>query len=126
VAMITPGPIVITAGFIGYLVAGPFGACAAALAVFLPPYLLVIFAAPYYRRFAQNRQVKAFVQGVTAAAVGAIAGAAVILSRRALVDVPTVLMALISVAVLLGFKKVPEPLLILAAGVAGVVLHHRS
>ncbi len=126
VAMITPGPIVITSGFIGYLVAGPFGACAAALAVFLPPYLLVIFAAPYYRRFAQNRQVKAFVQGVTAAAVGAIAGAAVILSRRALMDVPTVLMALISFAVLLGFKKVPEPLLILAAGVAGVVLHHTS
>ncbi len=86
----------------------------------------ITFAAPYYRRFAQNRQVKAFVQGVTAAAVGAIAGAAVILSRRALVDVPTVLMALISFAVLLGFKKVPEPLLILAAGVAGVVLHHRS
>jgi len=126
VAMITPGPIVITSGFIGYLVAGPLGACAAALAVFLPPYLLVIFAAPYYRRFAQNHQVKAFVQGVTAAAVGAIAGAAVILSRRALVDVPTVLMAVISFAVLLGFKKMPEPLLILAAGAAGVVLHHGS
>src|SRR5437879_298811 len=126
VAMITPGPIVITSGFIGYLVAGPLGACAAALAVFLPPYLLVIFAAPYYRRFAQNRQVKAFVQGVTAAAVGAIAGAAVILSRRALVDVPTVLMALISFGALLVFKRVPEPLLILAAGVAGVALHHGS
>src|SRR6266481_655731 len=126
VAMITPGPVVIAAGFIGYLVARLIGACAAALAVFLPPYLLVIFAAPYYRRFAQNRQVKAFVQGVTAAAVGAIAGAAVILSRRALVDVPTVLMALISFGVLLGFKRVPEPLLILAAGVAGVVLHHGS
>ena len=67
VAMITPGPVVITSGFIGFLVAGPLGACAAALAVFLPPYLLVVFAAPYYRRFAQNRQVKAFVQGVTAA-----------------------------------------------------------
>jgi len=126
VAMITPGPIVITSGFIGYLVAGPLGACAAALAVFLPPYLLVIFGAPYYRRFAQNRQVKAFVQGVTAAAVGAIAGAAVILSRRALVDLPTILIALLSFAVLLGFKKILEPLLILAAGVAGVVLHHGS
>ena len=86
VAMITPGPIVITSGFIGYLVAGPLGATAAALAVFLPPYLLVIFAAPYYRRFAQNHQVKAFVQGVTAAAVGAIAGAAVILSKRGRAD----------------------------------------
>jgi chromate transporter len=123
VAMITPGPIVITSGFIGYLVAGPFGACAAALAVFLPPYLLVIFFAPYYRRFAQNRQVKAFVQGVTAAAVGAIAGAAVILSRRALVDVPTVLIAVITLAVLLRFRKIPEPILILAAGVGGIALH---
>ena len=66
------------------------------------------------------------MQGVTAAAVGAIAGAAVSLSRRALVDVPTVLMAVISFAVLLGFKKMPEPLLILAAGAAGVVLHHGS
>ena len=123
VAMITPGPIVITSGFIGYLVAGPLGAFAAALAVFLPPYLLVIFVAPYYRRFAQNRQVKAFVQGVTAAAVGAIAGAAVILSRRALVDLPTVLIALLTLAALLWLKEIPEPILILAAGVAGIVLH---
>jgi len=122
VAMITPGPIVITSGFIGYLVAGPLGACAAAVAVFLPPYLLVIFLAPYYRRFAQNRQVKAFVQGVTAAAVGAIAGAAVILSKRALVDVPTVLIAVISLGVLLGFKKIPEPVLIAGAGIAGILI----
>lgn len=123
VAMITPGPIVITSGFIGYLVAGPAGACAAALAVFLPPYLLVVFAAPHYRRFAKNPQVKAFVQGVTAAAVGAIAGAAVILSKRALVDMRTVAIAVISLVVLLGFKKIPEPVLILGAGIAGIMLH---
>jgi chromate transporter len=126
VAMITPSPIVITSGFVGYLVAGPLGGFAAAVAVFLPPYLLVIFGAPYYRRFAQNRQVKAFVQGVTAAAVGAIAGAAVILSKRALLDVPTVLIALISIGVLLGLKKIPEPILIVFAGIAGVALHHSS
>jgi chromate transporter len=126
VAMITPGPIVITSGFIGYLVAGPLGACAAAMAVFLPPYLLVIFGAPYYRRFAQNRQVKAFVQGVTAAAVGAIAGAAVILSERALVDRTTVAIAMISFGVLLMFKQIPEPVLIVGAGLAGIVLHHGS
>src|SRR5216684_7538795 len=89
VAMITPGPVVITAAFIGYLVAGLLGGTAAAAAVFAPPFLIVILAAPYYRRFAGNPQVKAFVQGVTAAAVGAIAGAAVILGKRALVDVPT-------------------------------------
>jgi putative chromate ion transporter len=74
VAMITPGPVVITAGFVGYLVAGPIGAVLAALAVFAPPYLIVVFGAPYYRRFAKNIHVRAFVQGVTAAAVGAIAG----------------------------------------------------
>jgi chromate transporter len=122
VAMITPGPVVITAAFIGYLVAGPVGATLASLAVFAPPYLIVIFGAPYYRRFAQNPQVKAFVQGVTAAAVGAIAGAAYILGRRALVDLPTVLIGLTTFVLLRRMKKIPEPLLILAAGIAGLLL----
>ncbi len=126
VAMITPGPVVITAGFIGYLVGGVAGAVVAALAVFAPPYLIVVFGAPYYRRFAQNPQVKAFVQGVTAAAVGAIAGAAYILGRRALVDWPTALIGVATLALLLGAKKIPEPLLILAAALAGVLLFHSS
>jgi chromate transporter len=119
--MITPGPVVITAGFVGYLVAGPVGAALAALAVFVPPYLIVTLSAPYYRRFAKNPQVKAFVQGVTAAAVGAIAGAAFILGRRSLTDLPTILIAAIAFA-LLSFKKIPEPLLIAAAGVVGLLL----
>jgi chromate transporter len=123
VAMITPGPVVITAAFIGYLVAGPLGAFAAAWAVFAPPYFIVVIAAPYYRRFAQNRQVKAFVQGVTAAAVGAIAGAAYILARRSLVDLSTVLIGLIALAILILTKKIPEPVVILAAGAVGVLLH---
>lgn len=124
VAMITPGPVVITSGFIGYLVAGPLGAFAATLAVFLPPYLLVVFGAPYYRRLAKNRQVKAFVQGVTAAAVGAIAGAAIILSKRAVMDLPTVLIAGVSLVLLLRFKKIPEPLIILGAGIVGMTVKH--
>jgi chromate transporter len=123
VAMITPGPVVITAGFIGYLVAGVLGALAAAWAVFAPPYFIVLFGAPYYRRFAQNRQVKAFVQGVTAAAVGAIAGAAYILARRSLIDVPTVLIGIVTLTVLMSTKKVPESIVILVAGVVGVFLH---
>jgi chromate transporter len=122
VAMITPGPVVITAGFIGYLTAGPVGATLAALGVFLPPYLFVVVLAPSYRRFAQNRQVKAFVRGVTAAATGAIAGAAYVLGKHAVVDLPTALIALVTLAVLLGVKKVPEPLVILAAGVVGLTL----
>ena len=123
VAMITPGPVVITAGFIGYLVAGAIGAVLAAIAVFVPPYLIVIAGAPYYRRFAKNLQVKAFVQGVTAAAVGAIAGAVFILGRRSLIDLPTVSIAAVTFG-LLSFKKIPEPLLILGAGVAGLLLFH--
>jgi chromate transporter len=125
VAMITPGPVVITAAFIGYLVAGVVGAVLAAFAVFAPPYLIILFGAPYYRRFAQNRQVKAFVQGVTAAAVGAIAGAAYILARRSLVDIPTVIIAIVTLTVLMLTKKIPEPVMILAAGIAGLLLHHK-
>lgn len=120
VAMITPGPVVITAAFIGYLVAGAVGALAAALAVFAPPYFLVLLAAPYYRRFSKNSQVKAFVQGVTAAAVGAIAGAAYILARRSLIDSPTVLIAILSLVILTASKKIPEPFVILAAGAVGI------
>jgi chromate transporter len=123
VAMITPGPIVITAGFIGYLVAGVLGAVAAAFAVFAPPYFFVLLAAPYYRRFAANPQVNAFVKGVTAAAVGAIAGAVFILARRSLIDLTTILIAIVTFVVLTQTKKVPEPLLIVAAGVIGMFLH---
>ena len=122
VAMITPGPVVITAAFIGYLVAGPAGALVAGGAVFAPPYFIVLFGAPYYRRFAQNPRVKAFVQGVTAAAVGAIAGAAYILARRSLIDLPTVLIGLITLTILMFTKKIPEPLVILVAGAAGVLV----
>jgi chromate transporter len=84
---------------------------------------MVIAGAPYYRRFAQNGYVKAFVQGVTAAAVGAIAGAAFILGRRAIYDVPTVVIAVASYLVLRYAKKVPEPVMILAAGVVGSLVH---
>jgi chromate transporter len=122
VAMITPGPVVITVAFIGYLVAGPAGATAASAGVFLPCYLFVIIPAPYFRRFADNPRVKAFVDGVTAAATGAIAGAAFVLGRRALIDVTTVAIAAATWLVFVRFKKLPEPLVILAAGLAGLIL----
>ncbi|HEY4183568.1 MAG TPA: chromate transporter [Polyangia bacterium] len=122
VAMITPGPVVITVAFIGYLVAGPLGAWAASVGVFLPCYLFVILPAPYFRRFADNPHVRAFVDGVSAAATGAIAGAAFVLGRRALVDVTTLVIAVATWFIFSRFKKLPEPLVILAAGVAGFVL----
>ena len=123
VAMITPGPVVITVAFIGYLVAGPAGAAVAAVATFLPCYLFVIIPAPHYRRWSGNRSIRAFIDGVTAAATGAIAGAVVVLARRSIHDVPTVGIALITLAAALKLKKVPEPLIIAAAGVAGYLLH---
>jgi chromate transporter len=123
VAMITPGPVVITVAFIGYLVAGVTGATAAALGVFLPVYLVVIVLAPSYKRWAKNPQLNAFVRGVTAAATGAIAGAVVVLARRSIYDLPTVLIGLLSLAVLMKWK-VPEPLIITVAAVAGLALKH--
>jgi chromate transporter len=122
VAMITPGPVVITVAFIGHLVAGPLGALVAALGVFLPCYLLVVIPAPYFQRFASDPRLKAFVDGVTAAATGAIAGAAFVLGRRAVIDFPTAAIALATLAVSLWAKRVPEPVTILAAGVAGFLL----
>jgi chromate transporter len=122
VAMITPGPVVITVAFIGYLVAGPVGATVAALATFVPCYVFTVVPAPYFRRFSKNRSIKAFVDGVSAAATGAIAGAAFVLGRRALIDVPTVLIAVVTMGVLIRFKRLQEPLIILLAGLCGVFL----
>jgi chromate transporter len=122
VAMITPGPVVITVAFIGYLVSGPLGATSAAIGVFLPCYLLVVVPAPYFKRFANNPRLRSFVDGVTAAATGAIAGAAFVLGKRAIVDAPTACIALATILVLLKFRKVPEPLLILTAGAVGVFI----
>lgn len=121
VAMITPGPVVITVGFIGYLVGGFFGACLAAIGVFMPVYLFVILPAPWFKRHANQPQLSAFVKGVTAAATGAIAGAAFVLGKRAVFDIPTALITLVTLGVLIRFK-IPEPLLILLTGVVGLVL----
>jgi chromate transporter len=122
VAMITPGPVVITVAFIGYLVAGPIGATVAAIAVFLPCYLLVVIPAKYFRRSIHDPRVRAFVEGVTAAAAGAIAGAAFVLGRRAIFDVPTALIALAVLAILPRIKGAAEPLVIVAAGVIGIII----
>ena len=121
VAMITPGPVVITVVFIGYLVAGLLGAVMAAIGIFLPVYLFTIVPAPWFRRNRDNAGLKAFVQGATAAATGALAGAVIVLASRAIYDVPTAAIALASLAVLWRFK-IPEPPLVAAAGAIGLVV----
>ena len=123
VAMITPGPVVITVGFIGYLVAGLTGAVIAALATFLPCYLLTILPAPYMKKYGKRPAIAAFVDGVTAAAVGAIAGSVVVLARRSIVDWPTIALALATIALLWRVKNVKEPVVIGAAALLGLLIH---
>jgi chromate transporter len=128
VAMITPGPVVITSGFIGFLVAGFAGACVAALATFLPCYGFVVIAAPAFHKYGKRPAIAAFVQGVTAAAIGAITGAVVVLGRRTIIDIPTLVLALVTLVLLWRWKKIPEPLIVLGAAVIGLMvysaLHH--
>jgi chromate transporter len=121
VAMITPGPVVITVAFIGYLVAGTSGMLVSAVGVFLPVYLFVVLPAPYFRRHRDQPVVKAFVEGVTAAATGAIAGAAYVLALRSLIDLPTTGIALVTLAVLWRWK-ISELWLIAAAAVFGLLV----
>ncbi len=124
VAMITPGPVVITVAFIGYLVRGLWGASLAALGVFLPVYLFVIIPSPWFKKHAKNVQLNAFVKGVTAAATGAIAGACFVLAQRAIVDLPTAAIALAALFLLARFK-IQEPILIFLAGLAGLIFFQR-
>lgn len=136
VAMITPGPVVITVGFIGFIITGCegdfwsgfAGASVAALATFLPCYLLTILPAPYFKKHGKRPGIVAFVDGVTAAAVGAIAGACVVLGRRTIFengyipDIPKVIILLATIGLLLKFKKLPEPIIVLAAAIIGLII----
>jgi chromate transporter len=124
VAMITPGPVVITVGFVGYLVAGLAGATVAALATFLPCYLITVLAAPYFKKHGKQPGIAEFVNGVTVAATGAIAGAVIVLGRKSIIDIPTALIALVTLALLWYFKKkLPEPIVVLAAALVGLVIY---
>jgi chromate transporter len=120
--LITPGPVVITAAFIGYLVGGLAGAAVATVAIFVPIYLGVVVPGPWFVRHQDNPQLKAFVRGATAAAAGAIAGATVILAKGAVVDWRTGLIAALALGFVLRFKN-REPVLVLLAALAGIALH---
>jgi chromate transporter len=123
VAMITPGPVVITVGFIGYLVAGLPGACVASLGTFLPCYLFTVLPAPYFKKYGKLPGVKAFVDGITAAAVGAITGSVLVIAKRSLIDLPTIALAIATVLLLWRFKKLPEPVVVVAAAGFGLAVY---
>ena len=123
VAMITPGPVVITTGFIGYLVSGFPGALVAALATFVPCFLFTVIPAPYFKKHGKHPGIVAFVDGVTAAAVGALTGAAIVIGQRSITDWVTAALAVVTAALLWRFKKLPEPLIVVAAALVGFVVH---
>jgi chromate transporter len=121
VAMITPGPVVITVAFIGFLVAGLAGAIMASIGIFLPVYVFTIVPAPWFRRHRNNAQLKAFVDGATAAATGAITGAVLVLAVRAITDWPTAIIALVSFGVLWRYK-ISEPIIVTISGLIGLIV----
>jgi chromate transporter len=134
VAMITPGPVVITVGFIGYLVEGLAGATVAAVATFLPCYLFTIIPAPYFKKHGKRPGIAAFVDGVTAAAIGAIAGSVVVLARRTVAKLdgspesPGMIMFKFvifgtTLGLLWKFKKLPEPVIVLGAALVGLIVY---
>jgi chromate transporter len=122
VALITPGPVVITTGFIGYLIAGLSGACVAAGATFLPSFLFTVIPAPYFHRFGNQPWLAAIVAGITAGATGAIVGAVLVLARHSLVDPTTVLLAGGAFGLTWLKWKIPEPLIVVAAALIGLAV----
>jgi chromate transporter len=120
VGMISPGPVVITATFVGYLVAGFGGALVATIGIFLPSFLLVLLVAPLLARHRSNRDVQGFIKGAYAAAIGTILGACVLLGHIAIGDWFTIVLALASLVALFRWK-VSNPLLMAVTAVAGVI-----
>ncbi len=123
IGMISPGPVVITATFVGYLLAGLPGALAATLGIFSPAVLFTVFATPLLLRYRGNRWLSGFIRGVTAAVVGVLAGTTYLVGRTAVGDALTVAVALASLAVLILVPKLPEPLLVGIGALIGLIAY---
>ncbi|WP_426442727.1 chromate efflux transporter [Bradyrhizobium genosp. P] len=122
IGMISPGPVVITATFVGYLVAGFWGSLVSTIGIFLPSFLLVLIAAPLLARHRANPNVQGFVKGAYAAAIGTILGACILLGRIAIGDWLTALIGIVSLAILFRWK-VSNPLLIAATAAVGLIAY---
>jgi chromate transporter len=122
VGMISPGPVVITATFVGYLVAGFWGSLVSTVGIFFPSFIFILVAAPLLARHGQNPNVQGFVRGAYGAAIGTILGACILLGRIAIGDWLTALIGVVSLAVLFRWK-VSNPLLIAATAVVGLIAY---
>jgi chromate transport protein ChrA len=122
VAMLTPGPVVITVAFIGWIVAGAWGGVAAAVGVFVPTWLVVVLAAPFFQRIREVAWVRQLAGGLTAAAAGALAGAVIVIAAGTLVDALTLLLSVTALIALFARPRLSEPALIAAGALAGLLL----
>ncbi|MGA9005696.1 MAG: chromate transporter, partial [Xanthobacteraceae bacterium] len=122
VGMISPGPVVITATFVGYLVAGFWGSLVSTIGIFLPSFIFILIAAPLLARHGSNPNVRGFVRGAYGAAIGTILGACVLLGKIAIGDWLTALIGIVSLAILFRWK-VSNPLLIAATAVVGLIAY---
>ena len=122
IGMISPGPVVITATFVGFLVAGFWGSLVSTVGIFLPSFLFVLIVAPLLARYRNNPNVQGFVKGAYGAAIGTILGACILLGRIAIGDWLTALIGIVSLAVLFRWK-ISNPLLIAVTAVIGLVAY---
>ena len=121
IGMISPGPVVITATFVGYLLSGLTGAAAATLGIFAPPVLFVVLATPLLLRYRESAPLRGFIRGVSTAVVGVLAGTTWLIARTAIVDVAGAVIAVVALVIVTTSKRVPDPIVIAAAGVAGLL-----
>jgi chromate transporter len=121
IGMISPGPVVITATFVGYVVGGLSGAVAATVGIFSPAVLFTVLATPLLLRHAHHPRLRGFIRGVTVAVVGVLVGTTYLIARTAIGDVPTLGITLLSLAVPVLWKKCPDPLLVAIGALIGLV-----
>lgn len=123
IGMISPGPVVITATFVGYLMNGLRGALAATAGIFAPPVLFTVVATPVLLRYYRHPRVAGFIRGVGVTVVGVLAGTTWLVGREAIGDWFTIAIAIIALIVITVFKKLPEPYVIIACGIIGLLTY---
>lgn len=123
IGMISPGPVVITATFVGYVVDGFGGALAATLGIFAPAVLFTVLATPLLLRYGHDPRLQGFIRGVTVTVVGVLVGTTYLVARTAIGDTLTGAIAVLSLAVLALWKKCPDPLLVALGAVVGLATY---
>jgi chromate transporter len=123
IGMISPGPVVITATFVGYLLNGFAGALAATIGIFSPPVLFTVLATPILLRYYKHPRVAGFIRGVGVTVVGVLAGTTYLVGKEAIGDWLTIAISVVSLLAITFWKKLPEPVVILAGGVIGLLAY---